>query len=117
LDTWDQGGEVTSGDSRVSDQLDQVSDDDTSHSLGVGRSLFKSSSEKGDQDGEGRGVDLGNEGGGGQTLDGARDSVGGGHGGDKERDVFQNVRVGEGTAKNGGGLDGGSRDLVLAQHT
>jgi hypothetical protein len=111
LDTIDETTEVSSGDSGVSDQLDQITNNDTSHSLGVGRSLLESSAEKGDKDGEGGCVDLGDESGGGEDLDGVGDSAGRGHGGNKDRNVLDDIGVGEDTAKGSSSLVGGSRYL------
>jgi hypothetical protein len=111
LYTTDKTTEVSSGDSRVSNELDQVTNNDTGHSLSVGRSFLESSSEEGYKDGKGRGIDFGDESRRRENLNGVGNSAGRSHGRDKDRNVLDDIGVGQDTTEGSSGLDGGSRDL------
>lgn len=110
-DSRDEDSEVGSGDVGVSNELDQVSDNDTGHSGGVGGSLLEGSDKEGNHDGEDGSGDLGDEGGGGQGLDGGGDSRRGGHGLDEGVVVGLEIRVVEASGERSGSLLGDGSDL------
>lgn len=111
LDSTDQRTEVPRSDKRVSDKLDQISDDDTGHTLSVGRSFFESSGKEGDHNGQCGTGDFGDESGRGETFDCAGDSLWRSHSGDEGSVMFENVRVRESSTEGSSGLDSGGRDL------
>jgi hypothetical protein len=111
LDTRDEGGEVSRRDVGVTDELDQVSNDDTGHSGGLGRSFLERTGEEGYHDGQGRSVDFGHKGGVGQGLDSGGNVGRGSHGGDEGTDVRDDIGVGQDGTEGSSGLLGLSRDL------
>jgi hypothetical protein len=112
-DTGNENTKVGSSDSRVSDELDQVGDDDAGHSGRVGGSLLEGSDEEGDHDGEDGSVDLGDKGGGREGLDGSGDGGGGSHGVDELVGVRLQVRVVERLGQVSSGLLGSGSDLRI----
>jgi len=110
-DSRDEDSEVGSSDVGVSNELDQVGDDDTGHSSGVGGSLLEGSDEERNHDGEDGSSNLRDEGGGGESLDGGGDGRRGGHGFDESVEVRLEIRVVEASGKGSGGLLGSGGDL------
>lgn len=110
--TRNQNGKVGGSHLGVSNELDQVGDNDTGHSGSIGGSLLEGSNEKGNQDSQDGSGHLGNERGGRKGLNGGGHGSRGSHGVDQLVKVGLQVRVVERSSKSSTALSGSGGDLL-----
>ncbi len=116
LDTLDKRAQVGGRNSRVTDKLDQVVNDNNGSALDLHRTVVQGTDHERDEDGESRCSDLRNERGVRKRLDTCRHGVGVGHALDKHRDVGAEIGVRERGAERGRAFHGSGGDLHWCQY-